>query len=178
MNLRLQGELNRAQEALKAARSESARRLRELQQLQSSQATAAVDSGLKHQLESETASKEAAQEKLRDTRASLARHKQLVSELRCKVERCCLCPLQLTLRAGQLDPLYTAPKKRRRHVSRAGPTHPTVLAKHMALGCAGCASFYERVPDRSKIGAKDEPMSVVITKDLLHPDPILICPGG
>ncbi len=172
-------ELSRAQEALKAARSESARRLRELQQLQSQPGRRG--SGLRPQASSWGLRRppgKAAQGKLRDTRASLARHKQLVSELRCKVERCCLCPLQLTLRAGQLDPLYTAPKKRRRHVSRAGPTHPTVLAKHMALGCAGCASFYERVPDRTKIGAKDEPMSVVITKDLLHPDPILICPGG
>ena len=87
-DMQVQAELSKAQEALKAARSESTRRLRELQQLQSQQAAAAADSGLKHQLEAETAAKEAAQEKLRDSRASLARHKQLVSELRCKVGTC------------------------------------------------------------------------------------------
>ena len=81
-------ELSRAQEALKAARSESARRLRELQQLQSQQVAAAVDSGLSQQLGAETAAREGAEGKLRDTRASLARQKQLVSDLRSKVYCC------------------------------------------------------------------------------------------
>ena len=93
----LQAELGRAQDALKAARSESARRLRELQQ-QSQQHAAAVDSALSQQLEAETAAREAAEGKLRDARTSLARHKQLVSDLRSKVDRSWQSP--------QHDPVY------------------------------------------------------------------------
>ena len=82
----VQAELSRAQEALRAARSESARRLRELQQLQGQQVILAGAPGLARQLEAEAVAREAAEGKLRDARASLARHKQLIQELRSKVK--------------------------------------------------------------------------------------------
>lgn len=84
-----QAELSQAQGALKGARSESARRLRDLQQLQSQRASEAEDSCLSQQLEAETAAREAAEGKLRDARASMARHKQLVSDLRSKASSPC-----------------------------------------------------------------------------------------
>ena len=82
----VQAELSRAQEALRAARSESARRLRELQQLQGQQVSLAGGPGLAQQLEAEAVAREAAEGKLRDARASLARDKQLIQELRSKVK--------------------------------------------------------------------------------------------
>ena len=82
----LQAELSRAQEALRVARSEGARRLRELQQLQEQQVPLTGGPGLAQQLEAEAVAREAAEGKLRDARASLARHKQLIQELRSKVK--------------------------------------------------------------------------------------------
>ena len=89
----LQADLGRAQEALKAARAESARRLRDLQQLQVQQQPApgaGSPAGLAQQLEVETAAREAAEAKLRDAKAGLARHKQMVSDLRKKVSTLCV----------------------------------------------------------------------------------------
>ena len=84
----LQADLSRAQEALRVARTESARRLRDLQQLQGLQASHSPHTALAHQLDAEVAAREAAEAKLRDARASLARHKQLMSDLRKKVSAC------------------------------------------------------------------------------------------
>jgi hypothetical protein len=81
----VQAELSRTQEALRAVRSESARRMRELQQLQGQQAPLAGGPGLAQQLEAEVMAREAAEGRLRDARASLVRHKQMIQELRSKV---------------------------------------------------------------------------------------------
>ena len=84
----LQADLSRAQEALRVVRTESARRLRDLQQLQGLQASHAPHPALTQQLDAEVAAREAAEAKLREARASLARHKQLVSDLRKRVSAC------------------------------------------------------------------------------------------
>ena len=84
----LQADLSRAQEALRVVRTESARRLCDLQQLQGLQASHAPQPALAQQLDAEVAAREAAEAKLRDARASLARHKQLMSDLRKKVSAC------------------------------------------------------------------------------------------
>lgn len=86
----MQGELAGAQEALKAARSESARRLRELQALQSGGGGAQAHGGAAAAaavLAAETAAREAAEAKLREVKAAHARKKQLVTDLRKRV-RC------------------------------------------------------------------------------------------
>jgi chromosome segregation ATPase len=85
----MQAELASAQEGLKAARAESSRRLRELQALQSlSQVSASAGSDAAAALAAETAAREAAEMKLRDVKASLARKKQLVTDLRKRVRDC------------------------------------------------------------------------------------------
>ena len=84
----LQADLSRAQEALRVVRTESARRLRDLQQLQVLQAAQAPRLELTQQFDAEVAGREAAEAKLREARASLARHKQLMSDLRKKVSAC------------------------------------------------------------------------------------------
>ena len=81
----LQADLSRAQEALRVVRTESARRLRDLQQLQGLQAPRPE---LTQRLSAEVAAREAAEAKLREARASLARQKQLMADLRKKVSAC------------------------------------------------------------------------------------------
>ncbi len=84
----VQGELAGAQEALKAARSESARRLRELQALHSGGYGAQAPGGAAAAaaaLAAETAAREAAEAKLREVKAAHARKKQLVTDLRKRV---------------------------------------------------------------------------------------------
>ncbi|BDA46361.1 hypothetical protein COCOBI_08-4530 [Coccomyxa sp. Obi] len=88
--LKLQGELASAQEALKAARSESSRRLRELQAVQAggsgSQPSGGTGAGNAAALAAETAAREAAEAKLRELKAAHARKKQLVVDLRKRVD--------------------------------------------------------------------------------------------
>lgn len=84
----MQGELASAQEALKAARTESTRRLRELQSLQGA-ASGAPPGGAAAAaaaLATETAAREAAEGKLREVKAALVRKKQLVTDLRKRVQ--------------------------------------------------------------------------------------------
>ena len=69
-------------------RTESARRLRDLQQLQGLQVSQAPRPELTQQLDAEVAAREAAEAKLREARASLARQKQLMADLRKKVSAC------------------------------------------------------------------------------------------
>ena len=87
----LQADLSRAQEALRVVRSESARRLRDLQQLQGLQAAQAAPPELSQQLDAEVVAREAAEAKLREARASLARQKHFMSDLRKKVGACTAC---------------------------------------------------------------------------------------
>ncbi|CAL8462495.1 g2028 [Coccomyxa elongata] len=88
--LKLQGQLASAQEALKAARSESSRRLRELQALQAggsvSQSSGGTGAANAAALAAETAAREAAEAKLREVKAAHTRKKQLVVDLRKRVD--------------------------------------------------------------------------------------------
>lgn len=111
-----QGELASAQEALKAARSESSRRLRELQALQAgSQPPGATGAASAAALATETAAREAAEVKLREVKAAHTRKKQLVVDLRKRVRPQNRCRSVLQLGQTLRQPL-SATACRRAHV--------------------------------------------------------------